>query len=113
MVMRILFYALTVIAIGVLVYQILKANGQPGKVSKKRFRLRTKTERENWVQVYDTDSWEEVQSIQARLEEEELECFIYEQGRKDIHGNPLKGFGIAVPRASVSHAQRIIARMPT
>ena len=35
-------------------------------------RLRTKTERENWVQVYDTDSWEEVQSIQARLEEEEL-----------------------------------------
>lgn len=67
--------------------------------------------REIWVQVYETHSVEEGRSFQARLQEEEVECVLYEQGKKDIHGNPLKGIGIAVPKSTVSHAQTIINRM--
>jgi len=68
--------------------------------------------RETWVQVYETDSLDEGRVLQARLEEEELECVLYEQGKKDIHGNPLKGIGIAVPKSGAGHAQRVISRMP-
>jgi len=67
---------------------------------------------ERWVQVYDTDSDEEAEQIRARLQEENLEVVIYEQGRKDVHGNALKGFGVAVPRTQVSRAQNVISRMP-
>jgi hypothetical protein len=68
---------------------------------------------EIWVQVYETASVDEGRILQARLQEEEVECVLYEQGRKDIHGNALKGIGIAVPKTAASHAQRIISRMPT
>ena len=67
---------------------------------------------ETWVQVYETSSMDEARSLKARLEEDELECILYEQGKKDIHGNSLKGIGIAVPKTSMSHAQQIISRMP-
>lgn len=108
--MKILFYGVIVAAIAALLRMIFATSKQAGKKSGPLFRFRTKTVREVWVQVYDTDSLEEAQALQARLQEEELECFIYEQGRKDIHGNVLKGFGIAVPRTSVSLAQKIIVR---
>ena len=68
--------------------------------------------REIWVQVYETASVEEGRVLQARLQEEEVECVLYEQGKKDIHGNSLKGIGIAVPKTAAAHAQRIISRMP-
>ena len=67
---------------------------------------------EVWTQVYETAEPDEARMLQARLQEEEIECVLYEQGKKDIHGHPLKGIGIAVPKSSVSHAQRIISRMP-
>ena len=111
--MRILFYAIIVLAIVILLRLIFTSSGQTGKSQRMKLRFRKRpTTRDMWVQVYDTDSLEEAQALQAGLEEEEIECFVYEQGRKDVHGNPLKGFGIAVPRTSVAHAQRIIARMP-
>ena len=87
-----------------------KIKSESGKLPVRRFGKKT---REMWVQVYDTDSLEEAQAIQIRLEEEDIDCLIYEQGRKDVHGNPLKGFGITVPRTAVARAQNIIARMPT
>ena len=71
-----------------------------------------KNPREAWVQVYETASMEEARLLQARLQEEEVECIVYEQGKKDIHGNPLKGVGIAVPKTAAPHAQGIISRMP-
>lgn len=67
--------------------------------------------REIWVQVYETASLEEARILQARLQEEEVECVIYEQGKKDIHGNSLKGIGIAVPKAAITLAQSIVSRM--
>ncbi len=67
--------------------------------------------REIWVQVYETDSVEEGRILQARLQEEEVECILYEQGKKDIHGNPPKGIGVAVPKTAIHHAQNIINRM--
>lgn len=67
---------------------------------------------ETWVQVYETASMEEARVLQARLQEEEIECIIYEQGKKDIHGQAMKGVGVAVPKTSVSQAQAIISRMP-
>lgn len=65
-----------------------------------------------WVQVYETALADEAQQIQARLQEEGVECIIYQQGKKDIHGNLLKGVGIVVPKTSVTLAQRIISRLP-
>ncbi len=111
--MRLLFYAAVIALIFVLIRKILSAQNLPQNKEPGRFRFRAKPDTHHaWVQVYDTDSLEEIKSLQARLEEEEIECFIYEQGRKDIHGNQLKGYGIAVPRTSVAHAQKVIARMP-
>lgn len=66
---------------------------------------------EIWIQVYETASADEGRMLQARLQEDEVECVLYEQGRKDIHGNSLLGIGIAVPKTLASHAQRIIARV--
>ena len=68
--------------------------------------------RETWLQVYETASLQEAQDLQARLQEEEIECILYEQGKRDIHGNSLKGIGVAVPKTAASQAQRIISRMP-
>ena len=68
--------------------------------------------REIWIQVYETDSLDEGRGLQARLQEEEVECILYEQGKKDIHGNPLKGIGVAVPKTAIHRAQTIINRMP-
>ena len=79
---------------------------------KARQRYRSRSAKESWVQVYETASSEDAQLIQARLQEEEVECLIYEQGKKDIYGNTLKGIGIAVPKSAVPLAQKVISRMP-
>ena len=79
--------------------------------SRSRFRGK-RNPLEIWVQVYETASIDEARGLQAHLQEEEVECIVYEQGKKDIHGNPLKGIGIAVPKTSVPHAQAVISRMP-
>lgn len=91
--------------------QLPSKEGQPGK-SRRWFRNK-KNPREPWMQVYETASMEEARMIQARLQEEEVECIVYEQGKKDIHGNPMVGIGLAVPKTSAPHAQRVISRMPT
>jgi hypothetical protein len=66
---------------------------------------------EVWSQVYETASMDEARVLQARLQEEEVECVLYEQGKKDIHGNALKGVGIAVPKTAMALAQSIISRL--
>lgn len=86
------------------------SESEPAPKARQRYRIRNG--REPWVQVYETSSTEDAHLIQARLQEEEVECLIYEQGKKDIHGNPLKGIGIAVPKSSVPLAQKVISRMP-
>lgn len=79
---------------------------------KANVRFRPRNVREPWVQVYETASTEDAHAIQARLQEEEVECLIYEQGKRDIQGNPLKGIGIVVPKSGLPLAQKIISRMP-
>ena len=112
--MRILFY---LILIGIMVWlwsQIAASGNKIGDKRKSVFRIKRSKRSSSgdiWVQVYDSDSLEEVRMIQARLEEEEIDCFVYEQGRKDIHGNPLKGYGISVLKTSVSRAQNIISKI--
>ena len=71
-----------------------------------------KNPRETWIQIYETASIDEARTLQARLEEEEIECILYEQGKKDIHGNLLKGIGVAVPKSAAPHAQGVVSRMP-
>ncbi len=66
--------------------------------------------REVWFQVYETETLDEARRLQARIQEEEVECIIYEQGKKDIHGNELNGIGIAVPKTASRLAQGIISR---
>lgn len=85
---------------------------EPQPQPKARQRFRSRNPRENWVQVYETASEEDAHLIQARLQEEEVECVLYEQGKKDIQGNSMKGIGIAVAKSSVPLAQKIISRMP-
>lgn len=84
---------------------------QPSPLKPRRWFRAKKNPQEIWVQVYETASLEEARGLQARLQEEEVECVLYEQGKKDIHGNPLKGIGIAVPKTAAPHAQSIISRM--
>jgi hypothetical protein len=55
---------------------------------------------------------DEARGIQERLESENIRCILYEQGKKDIHGNALKGIGVAVPSGVAEGAQTSIARMP-
>jgi hypothetical protein len=113
---RILIYLFTYLLIIAIVVSLIRRffykKEDRSQLEKSVGRFFGKKTKETWVQVYDTDSFEEARAIQVRLEEEDLECLIYEQGRKDVHGNPLKGFGIVVPRTSVPRAQNIIARMP-
>jgi len=85
--------------------------GVPANKSRNRFRGKRKPG-EIWVQVYETAGLQEARMIQARIQEEDVECILYEQGKKDIHGNSLKGVGIAVPKTAVLLAQNIISRMP-
>lgn len=66
---------------------------------------------EPWVQVYETAEMNEARSLQARLQEEEVECVVYEQGKKDIYGNFMKGIGLAVPKTAMNLAQKIINRL--
>ncbi|OGX11893.1 MAG: hypothetical protein A2351_00985 [Omnitrophica bacterium RIFOXYB12_FULL_50_7] len=68
--------------------------------------------REIWGQVYETASMDEARSIRTRLEEENIDCILYKQGKKDIHGDLLKGVGVAVPGTATSRAQASIAKMP-
>jgi len=109
----ILFYFYFAVAVAVLVslFRFLKSRERFPMWPRGRKRVK-RDGRETWVQVYDTDSLEEALLLQARLEEEELDCLVYEQGRKDVHGNQLKGFGVAVPRLSVPRAQKLISNMP-
>ncbi|MBI4115875.1 MAG: hypothetical protein HY447_04790 [Candidatus Omnitrophica bacterium] len=107
------------ILLGVLGYAILlwkrmaKSPFPHSKPSSKiNQRYRSRNLKEPWVQVYETASQEDARLIQMRLQEEEVECLLYEQGKKDIYGNPLQGIGIAVPKSSVPLAQKIISRMP-
>jgi hypothetical protein len=85
---------------------------QGGKRRRSIFRSK-KHPLEPWAQVYETDSQEEAQAIQARLEEEEIECLIFEQGRKSVHGEPLKRIGIVVARSALARAQSIVSRIPS
>lgn len=109
--MRILFYLVLAALAALFIQQIFALTRKESNVRKPRLKVGRKLGPDVWVQVYDTNSLEEARSLEARLEEEELECLVYEQGRKDVHGNPLKGFGIAVPRAAVPRAQKIVVRM--
>jgi len=108
--MRILLiYGILALAIGLFVRMFMALRTTRAQTASARLQFRSRASREVWVQVYDTDSLGEAQGLRAKLQEEELECLVYEQGRKDVHGNVLNGFGIAVPRSSVPLAQKIIA----
>jgi len=63
---------------------------------------------EFWTQVYDTDSGDEARQIQQKFQKQNLECLVYEQGKKDVYGNLLKRYGISVPRASLEKAQALL-----
>ncbi|MBI3307261.1 MAG: DUF2007 domain-containing protein [Candidatus Omnitrophica bacterium] len=114
--MRLLVY---LFLIGVLLYffsiwgrqQGLKSEKDPASRPRRLFKAKGSSG-EVWTQVYETADPEEAKLLQARLQEEEVDCILYEQGKKDIHGNSLKGVGVAVPKPAASHAQRIISRMP-
>lgn len=67
---------------------------------------------EIWLQVYETDSLDEAKTLRAKLQEQEVECVLYEQGKKDIQGNALKAIGIATPKSSSRLAQNVISRTP-
>lgn len=115
--LKTLLYGILLGIVGYAVYLWKRAMGQafskgeaaPPKVHQ---RYRTRNPREAWIQVYETASEDDAHLIQARLQEEEVECILYEQGKKDIQGNPLKGIGIAVSKSAVPLAQKIISRLP-
>jgi hypothetical protein len=113
---RLMITYLGIFAAVYLVLSFLSNRKTAGKSSEgeaaSRGRLRAKPPKGMWVQVYDAAEMEDAKRVMARLEEEDLECILYEQGRKDVHGNALKGFGLAVPKSAVARAQNLISRMP-
>ena len=64
-----------------------------------------------WIQVYDTDSADEARKIQVKFHDMSIQCFLYEQGKKDVYGNIPKHYGISVPRKSFEKAQSILAQI--
>ncbi|MDD5670198.1 MAG: hypothetical protein PHN49_01010, partial [Candidatus Omnitrophica bacterium] len=57
----------------------------PPDGSRPRRKFRPKLDpQEIWVQAYETASMQDARMIQVRLQEEEVECILYEQGKKDI-----------------------------
>nr|AFD03214.1 hypothetical protein [uncultured bacterium W4-21b] len=109
-------YIIVVGIAGFFLYQFLAPYltfGTRAVPTKAREKLRSRPGKKNWIQVYETASRDEALQVQARLEEDEIECILYEQGKKDVHGNLLPGIGIAVPKTAMSAAQRIISRIPT
>lgn len=89
----------------------LSLRGRPNLPEIKEIRSKPDLQ-EVWKQVYETASMDEAQLIRTRLAKEGIECILYEQGKKDIHGNLLKGVGVAVPGNAVSRTQASIAKMP-
>ncbi|MBU9889215.1 MAG: DUF2007 domain-containing protein [Candidatus Omnitrophica bacterium] len=100
----------------VLVYLISKRDrfGQGGAPADARDKSlgRPSTPGGIWKQVYETASLEEAALIRTELTAAGIGCVVYEQGKKDIHGNPLAGIGVAVPGDSAAKAQSIIVKMP-
>lgn len=93
-------------------YRYLNLEHSWGSASPAALKVKKPNPGQPWVQVYETASPEEAQQIQMRLQEDGMECIVYQQGKKDIHGNSLKGMGVAVPKTSVTLAQKIISRLP-
>ena len=84
----------------------------PPTVSVKKMRSQKRPEAEDfWLQVYDTDSAEEARKIQTRFHDLGIQCFLYEQGKKDVYGNVPKHYGISVPRKSSEKAQSVLAQI--
>lgn len=109
--LRLYIYLILVGLAGYFLYRFLRPAAYPGH-GKLNSKLRKSSSKESWVQVYETASTGEAEQIRCRLQEEGIECVIYQQGKKDIHGNSLPGVGIAVPKSSVTLAQKIISRIP-
>lgn len=99
---------------GLAVYFYLSSRPQPPLDSapgpKKKRAPKAAADEEFWIQVYDTDSSDEARRIQAKFHDLGIQCFLYEQGKKDVFGNVLKHFGISVPRRLSDRAQSILAQ---
>lgn len=111
---RFMFFVLTFLVLFYLISFLRKKPGdapsrKPLNLPKNPFRPKPDP-RETWMQVYETESMDEARGLQARLQENEIECVVYEQGKKDIHGNAMIGVGIAVPKTAAAAAQRLISR---
>lgn len=112
---RLFLYLILSIVAGVYLSRFLSSSEKKAattSVKPHNKRFQPKIIKEKWVQIYETASEAEADSVQARLEEEEIRCVLYEQGKKDISGNILPGIGIAVPKGLTSRAQTLISRMP-
>ncbi len=66
---------------------------------------------EFWVQVYDTDSDEEAKKIRIKFRDLGIQCFLYEQGKKDVYGNLMKRYGVSVPKQHAPKAQSVLAQV--
>lgn len=66
---------------------------------------------EIWTQLYETDSLDEITVLRAQLQSEKLDHFIYEQGKRDSHGNVPKKYGVIMSKGHLSRGQAILARI--
>jgi hypothetical protein len=66
---------------------------------------------EIWAQLYETDSLDEITVLRAQLQNEKLDHLIYEQGKRDSHGNVPKKYGVVMSKGHLSRGQAILARV--
>ncbi len=103
---------MVVIAGLVILYRFSSRPKRPKKITPKTRPIKKESVKSGddfWMQVYDTDSVDEAKNIRVKFMDIGIQCFIYEQGKKDVYGNALKHFGISVQRQHTAKAQSVLA----
>ncbi len=109
--MRYLFFPALLLAVVYLVAALRRGHAGGPVAPRAKPKLHPSVTRgERWAQVFETARAEEAQALQAHLEENDVAVLVFEQGKKDIHGNVLSGIGLVVPRSKLARAQAIVVR---
>lgn len=90
-------------------YLIKKRKPQPN-VPVSRFAAKTSAG-EIWIQLYETDSREELNLLRMRLGEENLNFIAFEQAKRGLDGKAPPQFGVAIAKGHLSRGQSILTKL--
>jgi len=115
MIRTLLFVAILIVGIAFLYDWLKKRESQQSEKDKtpkkayKKYQAKINPQ-EPWVEIFETAEREEVTRLKVRLEEEDINVILIEQGKKDLQGNVPPGISLAVPKSHAQSAQNLICR---